>query len=156
MKTLLIMCSIAALALSAYAEQPAATNTIQKFNNVTCPVMDGKVSGKNHVVYNNVQYELCCKSCEKTFLKDPAKYLAKLPNDGKIVEAGNTTCPVMGGNVNTNVFTVYNGQKIYFCCPGCDKTFNADPAKYLKKLKSAESAKPEAKKEKELDNKHTN
>ena len=136
MKTLLIMCSIAALALSAYAEQPAATNTIQKFNNVTCPVMDGKVSGKNHVVYNNVQYELCCKSCEKTFPKDPAKYLAKLPNDGKIVEADNTICPVMGEKVDTNIFTVYNGQKVYFCCPSCDKTFNADPAKYLAKLKT--------------------
>ena len=25
----------------------------------------------------------------------------------------------------------YNGQKYYFCAPGCKKAFDADPEKYL-------------------------
>ena len=44
------------------------------------------------------------------------------------------TCPVMGGKINKAVFTEYKGKKVYFCCAGCDKTFNADPQKYISKL----------------------
>ena len=45
------------------------------------------------------------------------------------------TCPVMEGNpINTKYFAEYKGKKVYFCCPGCDTKFNADPEKYLSKL----------------------
>ncbi|MBN1765185.1 MAG: efflux RND transporter periplasmic adaptor subunit [Sedimentisphaerales bacterium] len=44
------------------------------------------------------------------------------------------TCPVMGGPINKDVFTVYKGKKVYFCCPGCDQVFNENPEKYLDKL----------------------
>jgi YHS domain-containing protein len=30
----------------------------------------------------------------------------------------------------------YNGKTYYFCCPGCDAKFQADPAKYLTPPKS--------------------
>ena len=26
----------------------------------------------------------------------------------------------------------HNGKTYYFCCPGCDKKFKADPAKFMK------------------------
>jgi YHS domain-containing protein len=29
----------------------------------------------------------------------------------------------------------YKGQRIYFCCQGCDAEFKKDPEKYLKKIK---------------------
>jgi YHS domain-containing protein len=45
-----------------------------------------------------------------------------------------TTCPVLGGNLNKNIFVDYKGSRIYFCCAGCDKEFQKDPEKYLKKL----------------------
>lgn len=45
-----------------------------------------------------------------------------------------TLCPVMGGAVNTNVFTVYEGKKIYFCCGGCVAPFKKDPAKFISKM----------------------
>ena len=48
---------------------------IVDFNNKTCPVMGGKVNGKNFVVYNKVKYGLCCPGCEKAFNEDPEKYL---------------------------------------------------------------------------------
>jgi YHS domain-containing protein len=46
-----------------------------------------------------------------------------------------TQCPVLGGKINKNVYADYKGQRIYFCCAGCDKEFNKDPEKYLKKLR---------------------
>ncbi len=46
-----------------------------------------------------------------------------------------TTCPIMKGNpINKSVFTVYQGKKVYFCCPGCDTAFNKNPEKYVKAL----------------------
>lgn len=126
--------------LLAVEKEKTTSPAYQKFNNPTCPIMDSKINGKNFVIHNGVRYELCCKGCEKAFPKNPDKFLAKLPNNGKIVEGTNTKCPVMGGAVNKKVFTVYNGTKIYLCCPGCDKTFDKDPEKYLAKIKpSADS-----------------
>jgi YHS domain-containing protein len=45
-----------------------------------------------------------------------------------------TTCPVMGVEIDKKVFVDYNGKRVYFCCPGCIETFKKDPAKYLKVL----------------------
>jgi YHS domain-containing protein len=45
-----------------------------------------------------------------------------------------TTCPVLGGNVNKQVYADYKGKRIYFCCAGCDAEFKKDPEKYMKKL----------------------
>jgi YHS domain-containing protein len=46
-----------------------------------------------------------------------------------------TICPVMEGNpINKKYVTEYKGKKVYFCCPGCDKMFEANPEKYLAKL----------------------
>lgn len=43
-------------------------------------------------------------------------------------------CPVMGGDIDKNVFLVHEGKKVYFCCPGCEDAFKADPEKYMSKL----------------------
>jgi Cu(I)/Ag(I) efflux system membrane fusion protein len=45
-----------------------------------------------------------------------------------------TTCPVMGGAINKDIFTEYKGKKVYFCCPGCKPEFEKNPEKYLVKL----------------------
>jgi len=50
-------------------------------------------------------------------------------------EAGQqTTCPVMGLPIDKNLFTVYKGKKVYFCCPGCKPEFEKEPEQYLAKL----------------------
>ncbi len=46
-----------------------------------------------------------------------------------------TTCPVMGGQVDKNIHMDYNGKRVYFCCPKCVSTFKKDPEKYVKKMK---------------------
>ncbi len=45
-----------------------------------------------------------------------------------------TTCPVMGGAVDKNVFVEYQGKKVYFCCPQCKEQFEKNPEKYISKL----------------------
>ncbi|MHC4778458.1 MAG: hypothetical protein ACYTFG_07790, partial [Planctomycetota bacterium] len=48
-----------------------------------------------------------------------------------------TLCPVMGGPVNKNVFSIYKGLKVYFCCPGCDRRFEQDPEEYIRKMRAS-------------------
>ena len=49
-------------------------------------------------------------------------------------EIEQTTCPMMGKAINKNMFTEYNGKKVYFCCAGCKPKFEKDPEKYIAKL----------------------
>ncbi len=44
-------------------------------------------------------------------------------------------CPVMGGNINKDLYVDYKGQRVYFCCPACIEVFKKDPEKYLRKMK---------------------
>jgi YHS domain-containing protein len=43
-----------------------------------------------------------------------------------------TTCPVMGGPINKEHYADIQGQRVYFCCPGCSDKVKADPDKYFK------------------------
>jgi len=47
-----------------------------------------------------------------------------------------TTCPVMGGKINTAQFADVNGKRIYVCCAGCIEPIKADPDKYIKQLEA--------------------
>jgi YHS domain-containing protein len=48
--------------------------------------------------------------------------------------AEQTTCPVMGGPIDKDIFIEYQDKKVYFCCASCLDTFKADPEKYISKL----------------------
>ena len=59
--------------------------------------------------------------------------------DGNHIEAvaatiEQTTCPIMDSPINKTLFVEYKGKKVYFCCPGCEEKFTAEPAKYVAKL----------------------
>lgn len=64
------------------APDTAANSTEQKrmviidVGNKICPVMGGKVDGKNFYEYNGKRYGLCCPMCAATFKADPEKYSA--------------------------------------------------------------------------------
>jgi YHS domain-containing protein len=45
-----------------------------------------------------------------------------------------TTCPVMNGKINKELYTEYKNKKVYFCCAGCKEKFEKEPEKYLSKL----------------------
>ena len=57
--------------------------------------------------------------------------------EGKTVkEDSQTTCPVMGGTINKELYADYEGKRVYFCCEGCAPEFQKDPDKYIKKLEN--------------------
>ncbi len=60
--------------------------------------------------------------------------LAALFAAGAALSPAQTTCPVRGGKIKQDVFTDYQGQRVYFCCPGCEVEFRKHPDKYLEKL----------------------
>ncbi len=50
------------------------------------------------------------------------------------VKPNQAQCPVMGGEINKEVYADHNGERIYFCCNPCVESFKKDPQKYLDKL----------------------
>lgn len=49
-------------------------------------------------------------------------------------------CLVSGeeiGSMGEPMRIVYEGQEIKFCCPSCEKDFEKDPKKYLKRIAEA-------------------
>jgi YHS domain-containing protein len=58
------------------------------------------------------------------------------PAQGDRVLVAQKTCPVMGGEINKEIYVDYQGKRVYFCCAACPPQFNEDPAKFLLKLKN--------------------
>jgi len=56
------------------------------------------------------------------------------PIEAAAAEIEQKTCPVMGAPINKALFVEYKGKKVYFCCPGCEEKFKAEPEKYIAKL----------------------
>ncbi len=44
-----------------------------------------------------------------------------------------THCPVMGGKIDSTVYTDIQGQRVYHCCPMCSGKLKADPDTFFKK-----------------------
>ncbi|UCC32818.1 MAG: YHS domain-containing protein [Phycisphaerales bacterium] len=98
---------------------------------VTCPVTGKPVDKKVFTEHNGEKVYFCCENCIGKFQKEPGKYKRALASSYTF----QTKCPVMGGPINPAAFTALpTGEKIYYCCPGCDKKLLADPAKYAGKL----------------------
>ncbi len=98
---------------------------------VTCPVSKEPVDQKVFVESNGKKVYFCCKGCAGKYQGNPAKYAAALAGSYSY----QTTCAVMGGQINPQVSTTLStGETIYYCCPGCDKPLRNDPAKYNKNL----------------------
>jgi hypothetical protein len=77
---------------------------------------------------------------QKTAAKADAKTDTKA--DAKAKPYTLQTCIVSGdklGGMGEPYVFVYQGREIKLCCKSCLKDFNADPAKYLKKIDEAET-----------------
>jgi rhodanese-related sulfurtransferase len=68
-----------------------------------------------------------CESCS------PGKKCEKCPAAKKVVKP-QTTCPVMGGKINKEIFVDVKDRRIYVCCAGCIPKIKAEPDKYVKKI----------------------
>ncbi len=47
----------------------------------------------------------------------------------------NTDCPVSGKPAKPSVTSTHKGKEVAFCCNNCKGKFDADPAKFEKKIK---------------------
>jgi YHS domain-containing protein len=63
--------------------------------------------------------------------KEPASSSAEGSAEQAIAQK---ICPVMGEPIDPNVYTDYEGRRIYFCCQSCKATFEKDPEKYVAKV----------------------
>lgn len=54
------------------------------------------------------------------------------------VSAGGTqtVCPVMGGKIDKQIYTDYEGKRVYFCCEACVAEFKKDPERYVGKMEA--------------------
>jgi YHS domain-containing protein len=48
-----------------------------------------------------------------------------------------TTCPVLDGDIDKQLYVDYKGYRIYFCCKGCPEEFMKNPEKYMNKLRDS-------------------
>lgn len=46
-------------------------------------------------------------------------------------------CPILGRKIDKQVFTDYQGYRVYFCCVGCISKFEEDADKHIAKMKAA-------------------
>ncbi|MFH1216706.1 MAG: hypothetical protein V1706_09425 [Pseudomonadota bacterium] len=51
--------------------------------------------------------------------------------------APQTDCPVMGGQINKQLYADHNGKRVYFCCSYCDGEFKKNPEKYIEQMEKA-------------------
>ncbi len=107
----------------------------------TCPV-SGEELGEGAITkeINGREARFCCTDCVGKFEKDTGKYWAIV--DAKIIEQQlpwypDMTCPVSGGKLGgmgDPLNYVYKNRLVRFCCAGCIKSFEKDPATYIAKI----------------------
>lgn len=56
------------------------------------------------------------------------------PAGGSVLDLKNPKCPVMGGETDGTAYTVHEGVRVHFCCPGCEEDFLKDPGAALKTI----------------------
>lgn len=102
-----------------------------------CPVSGQPANLSVSVDTDDGPVYFCCQDCIPKFRADPAKYADKVAAQRKALEGREKVqvrCPVSGESVDPTVSVESMGHKVYFCCPGCVKKFQKDPAKYHKAL----------------------
>ncbi len=56
------------------------------------------------------------------------------PSAGIARPAEQMTCPVMEGRIDRSIYVRYKGQRVYFCCAGCEERFLSSPETYVSRL----------------------
>jgi YHS domain-containing protein len=80
MKFILALVALAAFSAASQAGEPPKPYPLQ-----TCLISGEKLGGMGTpvvYVYEGQEYKFCCKSCEKKFEADPAKYSKELSKAG--------------------------------------------------------------------------
>jgi len=115
-----------------HGEKTSAREALPK-----CPVTGEPANLAVSVATDDGPVFFCCKGCIAKYQANPAKYTANVAAQ-RAALAGRpkvqVTCPVSKEPVDPKVFIESNGEKVYFCCKGCVKKYQRDPAKYASAL----------------------
>src|SRR6185436_12090376 len=111
--------------------------------NKTCPLTGKDINPTKTVEYEKQLIGFCCDDCKGKFESDPKKYIGKVKEFKKKKSAEeisfddpiNKTCPLTGKDINPTKTVEYEKQLIGFCCDDCKGKFEADPKKYIGKVK---------------------
>jgi len=91
-------------------------------------IVSGEVieGGGVKYIYLNKEVKFCCEGCEKSFKKNPAKFLG----------SAGLMCPVCNeDDASEKLSAVSGGVKYYFCGKGCKSKFSKDPDEFLNNYK---------------------
>ena len=102
-----------------------------------CPVTGEPVNFAVSTSNDDGPVFFCCKGCIPKYQAGPAKYTAKVAAQRKALTDRpkvQVTCPVTREPVDQKVFVESAGEKVFFCCKGCVKKYQADPKQYASAL----------------------
>jgi YHS domain-containing protein len=99
-----------------------------------CPVMsDNPINLSISAATADGPVYFCCTDCIDTYKANPREYARQVAAQRQTLAAlpkVQTTCPVMGKPIDKKISVDYRGQKVYFCCKGCDVKFQKNPKQY--------------------------
>jgi Cu+-exporting ATPase len=127
-----------------------------------CGMTVDPAAATNVLEHGGKKYYFCCPHCLQKFVATPEKYQEtqrkvsaagfvqlgiKATGLATIQPAASVTDPVCGMKVNPSRAKYqfeYQGQKYFFCSPGCLEKFKAQPARYLETKQTRAAAYPVA------------
>lgn len=111
---------------------------LEKAGNTACPIT-GKAIPKDAptIVLQGREIALCCEKCPTSAKAAAQVVLAKTANP-KIVDVGNTLCPITGGAVDPNAFCLIGEQLVHLSSSDQVEEVRKDPKGTL--AKAIESA----------------
>jgi YHS domain-containing protein len=149
MITRILSVTIVAAVLSA---APASVADQEKISpdQTACPITGKGINKDIYVDHDGNRIYLCCPGCKERTTADADKIISRLQAQGiKLAKttAKQTLCPVMGGDINKELYSDHEGNRIYFCCAMCKPIFDKEPVKYIEAMeaKNIELAKAEKK-----------
>ena len=100
---------------------------------VKCPIEGKPIDKQSFAEIDGQKVFFCCKDCLAKYKEAPAKYkgalLASYTYQAK--------CPVSDETIDPASFVdLPDGNRVYYCCMGCDKKFHAELATYAPKLEA--------------------
>ncbi len=128
------------------ANVPAAHQTaypvVVDANNTTCP-MTGTALGEPAVTLTlqSQRFRVCCSECATQARANSQLVLAKLAQP-KLVDVGNTTCPVRGTKVAANTFVVVGDQIVHLADSKAVEVVKQTPRELLQKAIELAKAQP--------------
>lgn len=124
------------------AAHKTAYPTVEAHANTTCPV-SGEPIGEHavEVTLQGHRFRVCCIACTADAQKQSQRTLARVLQP-KLVDVGNTTCPVTGQPVADNVVVTIGDHLVRLATPLVIDDVQKDPAGVLAKAQEIRKKQP--------------